>query len=147
MSILRPRLTVAVVVARHGKLLFVEEACADGRVLNQPAGHVEPGESLPVAAAREALEETGWQVAPRAVVGLYRWGAPDGTEYLRVAFEADPLRHDAGRALDADILATHWLAPSELAGRAMRSPLVQATVDDWLRGRRLPLDSVREFSA
>lgn len=134
-------------MVRHGKLLFVEEHGAEGAVLNQPAGHVEPGESVPAAAAREALEETGWQVVPRAIVGFYRWGAPDGTEYLRVAFEAETLRHDATRGLDPDIVATHWLAPSELAGRALRSPLVQATVDDWLAGRRLPLDLLKEFAA
>ena len=146
MTLVRPNLTVAVVMARAGKLLFVEERGADGAVLNQPAGHVEPGETLEAAAVREALEETGWHVRPVAALGLYRWTSPNGTDFLRVAFAAEPLRHDAGRALDADIVATHWLAPSELAGRALRSPLVRATVDDWLAGVRLPLARLREFA-
>lgn len=146
MTTVRPNLTVAVVMARAGKLLFVEERCAEGAVLNQPAGHVEPGEALEAAAVREALEETGWHVRLRAALGLYRWTSPAGTDFLRIAFEAEPLRHEAGRALDADIVATHWLSPSELAGRALRSPLVQATVDDWLAGVRLPLARLREFT-
>ena len=146
MSIASPRLTVAVILARTGKLLFVEEQCDGERVLNQPAGHVEPGETLESAATREALEETGWNVRPVAIVGIYRWTSPAGLEFLRVAFAAEAVSHDAGRALDADIRATHWLAPSELAGRRLRSPLVQATVDDWLSGVRLPLARVRDFA-
>jgi ADP-ribose pyrophosphatase YjhB (NUDIX family) len=146
MSTACPRLTVAVLLSRAGKLLFVEEQCDGERVFNQPAGHVEPGETLESAATREALEETGWHVRPVAIVGVYRWTAPAGPAFLRVAFAAEALSHDAGRALDADILATHWLAPSELAGRKLRSPLVQASVDDWLAGVRLPLARVRDFT-
>ena len=146
MSIVSPRLTVAVVMARAGKLLFVEEHGADGVVLNQPAGHVEPGETLHTAAVRETLEETGWQVRLQAIVGVYRWRAPDGPEFVRVAFAAEALRHDAERPLDPDILATHWLAPSELGRHRLRSPLVQATVDDWLAGVRLPLSTLRDFT-
>jgi len=145
MSLALPHLVVAVVAAREGKLLFVEEEAGGQRVLNQPAGHVEAGETLLQAAVREAREETGWEVKPEAVVGLYRWTAPDGTPFLRVAFAAQALAHDAGRALDPDILATHWLAPSQLAGRAVRSPLVQATVEDWCAGVRLPLACVKEW--
>ena len=146
MSIVTPRLTVAVVMARAGKLLFVEERDADGVVLNQPAGHVEPGESLHKAAVREAREETGWDVGLRAIVGVYRWQVPGGDAFLRVAFAAEPLAHDAARALDPDIVSTHWLAPSDLARHRHRSPLVQATVDDWLAGVRLPLSAVQEFA-
>jgi len=145
MSLVLPHLVVAVVVVRDGKLLFVEEDTGGERVLNQPAGHVEPGETLEAAARREALEETGWEVKPDAIVGIYRWTSDAGTPYLRVAFAAEAVRHDAGRALDPDILATHWLAPSQLGGRALRSPLVQATVDDWCAGVRLPLARLREW--
>jgi 8-oxo-dGTP pyrophosphatase MutT (NUDIX family) len=146
MSTASPHLTVAVIMVRDGKLLFVEEHRPEGAVLNQPAGHVEPGETLVDAAIREALEETAWHVRPRAVLGIYRWTSPAGNAFLRFAFEAEALRHEAGRALDPDIVATHWLAPSELAGRPLRSPLVQATLDDWLAGVRLPLACLREFA-
>lgn len=144
MSLVLPHLVVAVVVAAGGKLLFVEEDAGGERVLNQPAGHVEPGETLEAAARREALEETGWEVKPDAIVGVYRWTSDAGTPFLRVAFAAEPVRHH-DRALDPDILATCWLAPSQLAGRALRSPLVQATVDDWCAGVRLPLARLREW--
>ena len=144
----RPRLTVAVVVPRDGKLLFVEEHDAGGRVLNQPAGHVERGESLPAAAVRETLEETGWHVEVTHLVGVYRWQAPSGIEFVRFAFAARPLRHDAQRPLDAGIERALWLSPSELDAGAhrMRSPLVRATLDDWCAGARWPLALLKDFA-
>ena len=143
--IFRPDVTVAVVVPRDGRLLLVEERVRGELVLNQPAGHLEPGESLLDAARREAREETGWDVELTALVGLYRWAATDGTEFLRVAFAAEPRRHHPELALDAGIERTVWLSPAELraaAGRC-RSPLVLAVVEDWAAGARLPLAAVR----
>ncbi|HCV95258.1 MAG TPA: NUDIX hydrolase, partial [Stenotrophomonas sp.] len=84
-----PHVTVATVVVHDGRLLLVEERI-DGRlVLNQPAGHLEPGESLAAAALRETLEESGWEVRLNAFIGLYQWTAPDGTAFLRFAFAAE----------------------------------------------------------
>ncbi len=137
----RPRVTVATVVARDGRLLFVEEESAEGLVLNQPAGHLEPGEPLAEAAVRETLEESAWRVRLTHLVGLYQWTAPDGQGFLRVGFAAEAVAHEPDRTLDAGIHRALWLTPTELrAERArLRSPLVEALLDDWLSGSRFPL--------
>jgi len=137
----RPRVTVATVVARDGRLLFVEEESPDGYVINQPAGHLEAGESLAEAAVRETLEESAWRVRLTHLVGIYQWRAPNGQEFVRVGFAAQPLAHESGRPLDAGIHRALWLTPTEVrAERArLRSPLVEALLDDWLAGSRFPL--------
>lgn len=142
----QPDVTVATVVVRAGRLLLVEETVSGERVLNQPAGHLEPDETLPQAALRETLEETGWEVALTAFIGAYQWTSPrDGRHFLRLAFAADPVRHHPDRALDEGIVQALWLSPSELAAQATRhrSPLVWRVVEDYLAGRRLPLDSLQ----
>jgi 8-oxo-dGTP pyrophosphatase MutT (NUDIX family) len=146
-SIFRPDVTVAVVLVRDGRLLLVEEHVRGALVLNQPAGHLERGESLAEAAVRETLEESGWDVALDHFIGTYRWSAADGSTFLRFAFSASPLRHYAERALDAGIERTLWMTPAELRAAAprLRSPLVLAAAEDWLAGARLPLDSIREM--
>ena len=113
-----PHVTVATIVEDQGRFLLVEEQ-ADGReVLNQPAGHLEPAESLLEAALRETLEETGWEVELSAVTGIYLYTAPsNGVTYQRVCFAARPVRHHPERALDAGIIATNW-PPSRSAGAA-----------------------------
>jgi 8-oxo-dGTP pyrophosphatase MutT (NUDIX family) len=150
----KPALTVAVVVAREGKLLFVEEHSqqdhADNAlVLNQPAGHLEPGETLVQAAVRETREETGWDVEVTHFIGVYRWTAPNGITYVRFAFAAEPLRHHPEQPLDDGIERALWLTPAQLRAAAdrHRSPLVEAVLDDWLAGVRLPLSVLREFDA
>jgi len=98
----RPAVTVATVVERDGHFLLVEEETRAGTRLNQPAGHVEAGESLPAAAARETLEETGWSVNPTSLIGIYRWASPDnGATFVRFSFAGDAWEHDAARTLDA----------------------------------------------
>ena len=146
----QPDVTVACVVVRDGRLLMVEEQVRGRVVLNQPAGHLEPDESLLEAARRETLEETGWHVEPTAFIGPYQWKSPAGEDgdagrhYLRMAFAADPVRHDAGRALDEGILQALWLSPEQLRGESARhrSPLVWRVVEDFLAGRRHALDAV-----
>lgn len=135
-----PDVTVASVVARDGRLLLVEERI-DGRlVLNQPAGHLEPDETLAEAAVREAREETGWDIALESFVGAYQWTAPGGQHFLRFAFAGRALAHDPARPLDAGIERALWLTPAELQARAAqhRSPLVWRVAADWLAGRRYP---------
>lgn len=141
----QPDVTVATVVFREGRLLVVEEDVAGRRVLNQPAGHLEPDETIIDAAIRETLEETGWTVRPTGFVGAYQWRAPEtGRSYLRLAFTAEPVAHDPTRGLDEGIVAAHWLTPSELHARRdeHRSPLVWRAARDALDGRRLPLEAV-----
>src|SRR5689334_12682275 len=107
--------TVAAIVARGGKFLFVEESVGGRTVLNQPAGHWEAGESLLEAVRRETLEETGWEVEPTALLGVYEYEPPDlGYGFLRFAYLAEPKRHHAQRPLDAGIVGAVWLTPDEL---------------------------------
>jgi len=145
----RPAVTVATVVVRDGAFLCVEEETALGRRINQPAGHLEQGETLAAAAVRETLEETGYQVEPLGLVGIYRWQAgAKAPTYVRFAFAARVLGHDPARPLDAGIVRVHWIEYAALAaGRAEhRSPLVLRCVDDFLAGRRLPLSLLTEMA-
>jgi 8-oxo-dGTP pyrophosphatase MutT (NUDIX family) len=145
-----PSVTVAAVIERDGRFLLVEEHIAGKRVYNQPAGHLDPGESLVQACEREVLEETAYHFVPRALVGIYRWhyAAKDVT-FLRFAFCGDIEGHEPGRALDHPVIAVHWLTRTEIAERtaAHRSPLVARCVEDYLGGRRFPLEVLsKEFA-
>ena len=145
----QPDVTVATVVARDGKLLMVEEFASQRLVLNQPAGHLEPDESLFEAALRETREETGWDVNLTGFIGAYQWKAQEsGRHYLRFAFAAEPLRHDADRKLDDGIQRALWLTPAELQQESHRhrSPLVWRTVADFLAGRRNPLSLLQQLA-
>ena len=144
----RPVTTVATIVYRDGAFLLVEEETRAGIRLNQPAGHLEAGETLVAAAIRETLEETGYHVMPTALVGIYRWQTPaTGATFIRYAFAADVGAHEPDRPLDEGILRALWLSCDDLrASRAThRSPLVMRCVDDFLAGRRHPADLVTEL--
>jgi 8-oxo-dGTP pyrophosphatase MutT (NUDIX family) len=143
----QPDVTVATVVLRDGCLLMVEERVSGRLVLNQPAGHLEPDETLAEAALRETREETGWDVRLTGFVGAYQWKAPSlggnpGRHYLRFAFSADAVAHDPARRLDEGIVRAFWVPPSQLLAdrERHRSPLVARAVEDFLAGRRHPLD-------
>ena len=141
-AIWRPDVTVACIVPRNGEFLLVEEIVRDDYVLNQPAGHLEPGESLPAAALRETREETGWDVELTHWVGVYQWANADG-QFLRFTFAATPLRHDSSRTLDTGIVRAVWMTRGEIAAsRNLRSPMVLRSIDDFLGNKRLPLDAV-----
>jgi 8-oxo-dGTP pyrophosphatase MutT (NUDIX family) len=136
--------TVAAVVERDGRFLLVEEMTAAGLRINQPAGHLEPGESLQQAAAREALEETACRFEPAALLGTYLGRGANGVTYLRFAFTGTVSEPVPGRALDREIIRALWLTRDELQRRAPehRSALVMQCVDDYRAGRRYPLDSI-----
>ncbi len=145
----QPDVTVATLVARDGRLLCVEERVGGRLVLNQPAGHLEPDESLVDAALRETREETGWHVRITHLVGTYQWKAPETQRhYLRFAFAAEPLEEIPGATLDEGIVQALWLSPQQLQAEAARhrSPLVWRAVADYLGGSRHPLSLVRQLA-
>lgn len=141
----QPDVTVATVVVDGGRLLCVEERVQGRLVINQPAGHLEPDESLVEAALRETREETGWDVRLTAFIGAYQWTAPETQcHFLRFAFAAEPVAHDPARPLDEGIERALWMTPSQLQAAAdrHRSPLVWRAVADHLAGHRHPLSLV-----
>jgi 8-oxo-dGTP pyrophosphatase MutT (NUDIX family) len=147
-----PHVTVAAIVERDGRFLVVEEHTADGLRLNQPAGHLEAGETLLQAVSRETLEETAHPFTPEALVGLYmthfeRPGSA-GITYLRFTYCGAGGEPDPQRALDPDIVRTLWMSADELRAcpERHRTPLVMQCVDDYLAGRRFPLDFVHTHS-
>lgn len=143
-----PHVTVAALAVRDGRFLLVEEETSEGLRFNQPAGHLEAGESLTAACTREALEETAHHFAPQALVGVYHWPKPGGDiTYVRFAFAGEVAGVAEGRTLDAGIVRALWLTPAEIeACRARhRSPLVWQCIQDYLAGRRYPLELIRHF--
>ena len=159
----KPSVTVAAVIAKDfdgvQKFLLVEEETRDGLKLNNPAGHLDPGESLPQACARETLEETAFHFTPQHVVGVYmsrfqRASAaePSGEEditYLRFAFCGELGAHVAGQALDEGIVRTVWLTADEIRGCVPqhRSPLLLKCMEDYLAGNRFSLELVTTDSS
>jgi len=144
----KPNTVVATIVERDGRFLLVEEE-ADGRaVFNQPAGHLDDGETLLEAARRETLEESGWHVEPVDLVGVYLV-APPGKDltYLRFCFRARALSHDAARPLDKEIIRAVWMTREEIAAEAARhrSPLVLRCIDDAIAGQRHPLSLIHDL--
>ena len=140
-----PHVVVAAIVERDGKFLLVEEHTAEGLRLNQPAGHWEPGETLADAVRRETLEETAHYVDPLALLGCYSTYYPKrDITYLRFAYICQETGLDDARKLDDGIVRAMWLTPDELAASpiAHRSQLVMRCVQDYLAGRRFPLDFV-----
>jgi 8-oxo-dGTP pyrophosphatase MutT (NUDIX family) len=143
-----PHVTVACLVADGERFLMVEEEVRGARRFNQPAGHLEPRETLVDAALRETLEETGWEIALDSFIGVQQWHSPvHDHQILRFAFAGRPLNHHPDRELDAGIVRALWLSYAEIAalGERLRSPLVLTTLDDWLAGQRLPLASLRSL--
>ena len=141
----KPGVTVAAVVEQGGRYLLVEEHTIEGLRLNNPAGHLEPGESLLQAVVREVLEETACPFTPSHLVGVYLARLPRGDDnvtYLRFAFTGSVSAPAPGRVLDEGIVRTVWLTPAEIeASRERhRSPLLWRCVQDHFAGKRYPLD-------
>lgn len=139
----KPNVTVAAVVYRDGRFLLVEEETETGLAFNQPAGHLEQGESLLDAVVREALEETAYDFKPTHLVGIYNWPHPTkDLTYLRFAFAGELRAHDPERKLDDGIVGARWLTLDEVRAtqERHRSPLILRCCEDYLAGRRYPLD-------
>ena len=146
----KPNVTVAAVIERAGRFLMVEEETVDGLRFNQPAGHLDEGESIVEAVARETLEETAYPFRAEAWVGIYQWPRPDGeVTYLRFAFSGALLGDALPRQLDEGIVRAVWMTVAELEDTAARhrSPLILQCVRDYLGGRRFPLELIRHYSA
>ena len=144
----KPDVTVAAVAERDGKFLFVEERAGGRVVVNQPAGHLEDGETFLQAVVRETLEETAWRFEPTTIVGVYVWRPEHlSRTFLRVAFAGELHSHDPSRPLDHGILRTRWLTREQLSGPhvRLRSPLVTQCLDDYLAGARYPLTLINHL--
>lgn len=145
----KPNVTVAAVIERDGKFLLVEEETDTGLAFNQPAGHLEEGEALIDAVVREALEETAYHFKPTHLVGIYNWRHP-GKEvtYLRFAFAGELRGHEPERQLDDGIVAARWLTLDEVTAcrSRHRSPLIGRCIEDYLAGRRYPLDLLTHYN-
>lgn len=149
-----PHATVATIIEKDGKFLLVEErrlinSQGDyGIVYNQPAGHVDEGESILAAAVRETLEETRWQVELTHLVGIYIFTAPaNGVTYHRYCFAGEVIKHHPENALDDGILDAKWFSWDEIQGLDnLRSPLVKQCLKDHVEGKQYPLDVIYEHT-
>lgn len=139
-------ITVAAVIEQEGRYLMVQERDQGRTVLNQPAGHLEPNESLQSAVAREVLEETTRRFTPTGLIGVYRWVSPGGLIFIRFAFAGEVGEPDPGHTLDPDIEDTLWLSEAELTARSgqLRSPLVLQCIRDARELGVSPLTLLRE---
>ena len=143
-----PRVTVAAVIERDGRFLLVEEETAEGLRLNNPAGHLDPGESPAEGCAREVLEETAHHFRPTALVGVYlaRTQRRDGEDltYIRFTFCGELGELESGRPLDTGIVRTLWMTKQEIRASTQRhrSPMLLRCLDDYLAGQRHPLSLV-----
>mgnify|MGYP003780739257 FL=1 len=142
----KPNVTVAAIIEQDGRFLLVEENTSQGVKLNQPAGHLEPGETLVEAIKREVLEETAFTFEPKFATGIQLWTrAPDDPTFLRITFSGTVGQFHQERELDSGIIQTIWLTPKEIenASQKLRSPLVLSCVTDYLNGHVFPLSIIR----
>ena len=138
----KPHVTVAAIAEQDGRYLMVEEETGGRIVINQPAGHLDEGESLLQAVIRETLEETAWHFVPDAITGVYLWRSDSSAStYLRVCFSGTCRDHEPARSLDSGIVRAIWMSRTDLgdAVQRLRSPMVLRCLDDHLSGRRFPL--------
>lgn len=140
-----PHVTVATIIEKDNRYLMVYEEADGKKVFNQPAGHLDPNETLAEAAIRETLEETGWSIRLTGVVGVNLYTAPsNGITYFRTTFIGEAVNFDAGRPLDHGIIEAVWLTYEELLERKgeLRSPMTLQIIEDYRAGRRFPLSVV-----
>ncbi len=147
-NIWKPHTTVAAMIEKEHRFLLVEERILGKQVYNQPAGHLEPGESLLQAVIRETQEETARDFTPEYISGIYRWDQPETKRcFIRVTFAGQCDNHQADRMLDDGIIQALWLTRDEISARAekLRSPMVLRCIDDYLAGKRYPLELITDI--
>ncbi len=145
----KPNVTVAALVERDGRFLLVEEQTSDGLLLNNPAGHLDPGETPEQGCIRETLEETACQLTPEGFLGMFmsrfrRTRTGEDITYLRLAFYGSVSEPDLSLELDEGIVRTVWMTADEIRAcpERHRSPLVLECLERYLAGHRYPLDIV-----
>ena len=141
----KPNTTVAAIIEQNGKFLLVEEETDRGNRFNQPAGHLEDGETLIEAVIRETLEESAYDFTPKALLGIYHWKHPhNATTYLRFAFIGKAGVHYPMQELDDGIVRAVWMSVDEIREKQhlTRSPQVLHCIEDYLAGKRFPLQVV-----
>ena len=144
----KPHATVAAIIERDNRYLMVEELIRGHYVYNQPAGHLDPNESLVNAAIRETKEETAWDFTPEYISGIYRWDQTEtGRCFLRFSFVGSCDNHNPEQTLDDDIIQAVWLSREELASQPekLRSPMVLTCIDDYLAGKKYPLELITDI--
>ncbi len=144
----KPHVTVAAIIERDHRFLFVEEHTASGLKFNQPAGHLEPDEDFITAVKREVYEETAWQFEPEYLVSIQLWRKnPEHPTFLRLCFSGQCHSHEPEKSLDEGIVATHWLSHAEIVAQhhRLRSPLVLLSLDNYLDGQQYPLSLLKNF--
>jgi len=142
----KPNVTVASIIEHAGKFLMVEEHSSAGPVINQPAGHLEPNESMQEAAIRETLEETGFQFTPQAFIGSYLWHNQENkTTYFRTTFSGSVCQEPIGKQLDDGIIQALWMTREEIIDnqKRLRSPIILESINDFLAGKTYPLDLIK----
>lgn len=150
MTIWKPHVTVAAIAEKDNKFLIVEERVDGQLVFNQPAGHLDHGESLLAAVIRETLEESAWSFQPEALVGIQLWRHPRHDEsYLRFSFCGSCDEHDASRPLDKGITQALWLSRDQLLANQhkLRSPMVMRSIDDYVAGKRYSLEILEHIAS
>lgn len=145
----KPNVTVAAVIENDGRFLMIEETSKGRLVINQPAGHLESGETFLEAVQREVLEETGWRFIPQGVTGIYLYPSPDNAiTYLRICFHGECHDHQPDRPLDDGIVRALWMTREELTSEEprWRSPMVMRCIDDYLSGHCFALDFLKHYA-
>jgi len=144
----KPHVTVAAVIEKEHKFLLVEEQTNNGIAFNQPAGHLENGESIIAAVKREVNEETAWQFEPAYIIAIQLWRKdPESPSFLRVSFAGKVHSLAADQPLDEGIIATHWFSREQIAAKQaqLRSPLILNTIDAYLNGEHYPLSLLKSY--
>ena len=144
----KPNVTVAAIVRRDDKYLLVEEESQNGPVLNQPAGHLEQGESLIDAVIRETLEESACLIEPEHLIGTYLWHhAEKDTTFLRFTFSGQLVESRPNQPLDEGIIRALWMTREEIEDEKerLRSPVILQSIDDYLDGQAQPLSSIKHL--
>ncbi len=144
-----PHVTVACIAKRQGQYLMVRERSRQGSVINQPAGHVEQGESLIDAVIRETLEETGWAFQPKYISGIYQFVTGNAETYMRFTFFGELIARHENYALDPTIEEVIWLSLPALENnlKHLRSQVVLKCIADFERGNKLPLNCVQQLQS